>query len=1057
MARYNYQISSIPAVPRSQKLRERNSSASSTSYYGGGGGGALDLTEYVKWSDILKTDDTVQKEYLDTNIMSSLLVKNLLDAHDHANKLIRPAVLCVPTSPPDNEQFVIGNNEVAFYFTEDGSYAESGGGGGVADVYKLTLMRNNVQIGVFDAGAADATINISVPTKVSDLANDSLFVTQNYVESNYLNKSYLYGDLFAGIFDGLIDQYDDYILDYLLPFNYNRLHINGFFDPLEDAWTEAIENALDYANPIVDVQVHNSSIDFVGYDTSVIESISFATICANYVPLSTLASYYTSIQTDSAIATAIGALNIPSKLSDLTNDMISSWALASSKPSYSYSEISGAPSKLSDLTDDIVSGYYLSITGGTLTGVLNSRHIYPSQDVTYNLGSKSARWGVIYANSLLLSRAGATSLQLPNTGRIVWQDSNDVGRIVMTFSASNQLLLGSGLEGVGSMLVRAGSSFSLQVYNANNSTRTTAVSIDNVGTITNLGSLNPRADNTYLLGGANLAWKSAYIYDIIAKTSITTPLATITTNSVTNEIVSGSLAIPAVAPTNPDSNKVYLYFTENGSYAESGGSGGVADVYKLTLKRNNVQIGVFEAGVADATINISVPTKVSDLTNDLGFITLSGVEAICANYVPLSTLANYYTSIQTDSAIATAIGALNIPSKLSDLTNDMISSWALASTKPSYSYSEISGAPSKLSDLTDDIVSGSYLPLIGGTLTGSLIIALAGTGQGALVLRSGHSRGATLSLQSTNNNTTVTTSQWMKTTQGVGLTNNVAGCSFIIGNDGELWLSTSAQATTKDYEVYNTGNLVNVSQLNNDAGYLTQHQSLANYVTLSDLTTTLADYVTSNALTTALANYVTSSALTTSLANYLPLAGGTMTGNILLGTDVTYNIGSATSGLNYLYTKIIRMPNGGKLQAKTSGGSWGDILMTNSNDQVIYGGTTWSVIYRGSTLKFQTYNNGAYVDSMIIAADGSISKLHNMISNTKNTYNLGSTANYWLNAYIQNVIAGTSITSPSATITTNNVTNEVVSGSLAIPAVAPTNPDSNKVYLYFTEDGNYAE
>lgn len=40
--------------------------------------------------------------------------------------------------------------------------------------------------------------------------------------------------------------------------------------------------------------------------------------------------------------------------------------------------------------------------------------------------------------------------------------------------------------------------------------------------------------------------------------------------------------------------------------------------------------------------------------------------------------------------------------------------WALASTKPSYSYSEISGRPTHLSDLTDDILSENYLP-IGGT------------------------------------------------------------------------------------------------------------------------------------------------------------------------------------------------------------------------------------------------------------------------------------------------------------------------------------------------------
>lgn len=51
-----------------------------------------------------------------------------------------------------------------------------------------------------------------------------------------------------------------------------------------------------------------------------------------------------------------------------------------------------------------------------------------------------------------------------------------------------------------------------------------------------------------------------------------------------------------------------------------------------------------------------------------------------------------------------------------------IYNWALASTKPSYSYSEISGRPTRLSDLTDDILSGNYLP-IGGTAERAKVLA----------------------------------------------------------------------------------------------------------------------------------------------------------------------------------------------------------------------------------------------------------------------------------------------------------------------------------------------
>lgn len=55
-----------------------------------------------------------------------------------------------------------------------------------------------------------------------------------------------------------------------------------------------------------------------------------------------------------------------------------------------------------------------------------------------------------------------------------------------------------------------------------------------------------------------------------------------------------------------------------------------------------------------------------------------------------------------------------------------IYNWALASSKPSYSYSEISGRPTALSDLEDDILEGKYLPLTGGTTTGNITVKKTG-------------------------------------------------------------------------------------------------------------------------------------------------------------------------------------------------------------------------------------------------------------------------------------------------------------------------------------------
>ena len=63
----------------------------------------------------------------------------------------------------------------------------------------------------------------------------------------------------------------------------------------------------------------------------------------------------------------------------------------------------------------------------------------------------------------------------------------------------------------------------------------------------------------------------------------------------------------------------------------------------LTITRNGTSAGTFTANSANnTTIDISVPTATSDLTNDSGFITNT-----------VNNLVNYYTKTETDSAIGT--------------------------------------------------------------------------------------------------------------------------------------------------------------------------------------------------------------------------------------------------------------------------------------------------------------------------------------------------------------------------------------------------------------------
>ena len=108
----------------------------------------------------------------------------------------------------------------------------------------------------------------------------------------------------------------------------------------------------------------------------------------------------------------------------------------------------------------------------------------------------------------------------------------------------------------------------------------------------------------------------------------------------------------------------------------------------------------------------TVPTKVSDLTNDSGFITTE-TDPTVPSWAKASSKPSY-----TASEVGALPASTSIPSKTSDLTNDSgfittetdptVPAWAKASSKPSYTASEVgalpanTSIPSKTSDLTND-------------------------------------------------------------------------------------------------------------------------------------------------------------------------------------------------------------------------------------------------------------------------------------------------------------------------------------------------------------------
>lgn len=137
---------------------------------------------------------------------------------------------------------------------------------------------------------------------------------------------------------------------------------------------------------------------------------------------------------------------------------------------------------------------------------------------------------------------------------------------------------------------------------------------------------------------------------------------------------------------------------------------------RLRVTANNNNVVDLPSGTGVLALVSQIPTNTSQLTNGAGYITgiTSSMVTAALGYTP------YNSADFTKTNIQSTLG---------------ISDWALAASKPSYAYSEISSTPSALpaSDVyawAKAATKPSYtatevgaLPITGGTLSGSLTVA----------------------------------------------------------------------------------------------------------------------------------------------------------------------------------------------------------------------------------------------------------------------------------------------------------------------------------------------
>ena len=602
----------------------------------------------------------------------------------------------------------------------------------------LTIQKNGTTVATFTANSAqNATANISVPTKVSDITNDLNFVE----ETDLANVAFsgAYADITGTPY--IPTKTSDLTNDSNFASDANYVHTDNNF-------TTALKNKLDGIATGAEVNVQSdwdvadtSSDAFIKNKPAIPTKTSDITNDSGFITSAALPTKTSDLTNDSgfitnqvnnlanyydqtAINSMFNALDVPTKTSDLTNDSgflttstlpiatasslgvvkigsginvasdgtISAavasldWANITNKPtdvSYwtndaGYITSADLPTKTSDLTND--SDFVTSADVPTKTSDLtnDSGFITNSVNNLANYYKKSETYTQGEVNSLL------SAITIPTKTSDLTNDSNFVSDTdYATASKGGVIKVGSGLAITNGVLSTTGGGVA------------DAVEWSNV--------LNKPSDVSYWTNDAGYITSAA----LPTKTSdLTNDSGFLTSYTETDPIYSAS---PAAGITAADISSWNAKSDFSGSYNDLTDKPTIPTVNNatLTIQRNNTNVGTFTANASsNKTINIAVPTTVAELSDASTYVTQNNLTTQLANKQNVLT-AGDHINITDNTIKAVDYVHSEDPAPTSQVTpvvtNDMIADGTITADKLA------SGATLKLTLSTSDIGEGAAL------------------------------------------------------------------------------------------------------------------------------------------------------------------------------------------------------------------------------------------------------------------------------------------------------------------------------------------------------------